>query len=121
MCYLTTGLDYLVIGNYLIKKIFFGKELIQSTLCPSIPAQFKLISENSTNKISEYRIRSNRWWIVPTFSLWDKYEISETIYQILLKADGKTPLSILLKDISIQSVQKELWDLWQRRLILVNK
>lgn len=122
VCYLTTGLHYLVIGDYLITKKEFSEEQLKE-LNIRIPVHIELAYErkyNSYNNVTaEYVIRPNH-----NHSYAQK--VSEDTFALLNLIGSKT---VRLKDLfdrnnavrknDEEAVWKDLKNLWEKRLIVL--
>jgi carbamoyltransferase len=122
VCYITTRLNYLVIGDYLIKK----KEVPPEThtkLLPFLPRHNILIQTNRYISMNEpariYEIKNN-------FENGYQAELSSGVFHILNQADGKTSLEELMKKTNVpgeetkKKILDEILDLWGKRFIGLN-
>jgi len=120
VCFLTTELNYLVIGDYLISK----KEIDCSTylnLVPSLPLHAELVHKrkyiSSIELVDTYEIEFN---ISKKFSVL----ISEQLFKILTLADGRKTLHTLIdyqnieESNTIQRIIEETNMLWKSRHIV---
>lgn len=120
ICYLTTGLHYMVAGNYLIKKrdIEFAQYL---DLIISLPTQMEL---NRTRKFNSLNSQ------VETFEIRDNYlntknksDISNDLFNILVHANGQSTINEIIEkndiltDKSKNELGIEVFDLLENRLI----
>lgn len=118
VCYLTTKLNYLVVGDYLVsKKESLTVDLLK--LAPSLPV-FSLL--HSTQKYSSLTEITNVYQLSLNYS--DKYttNLSPELYHMLVNADGKKSFLELLEDIGpslahAEELGNKIFDLWSRRLI----
>jgi hypothetical protein len=110
-CYLTSGLDYVVIEDFLIQR----KHAVP-------PVDELVIGFGATARLAR---RSNpgaagRDSVVHEIYLdyrpGRRMELSAQTYAILEQADGKTPVCELAADLT-DDLRTELADLWQNRLI----
>lgn len=139
VCYLTTKLNYLVVGDYLIKKREV-KPRHYLDMIPRIPLHIQLV--HTRKQVSEhqfedfYEIRDNflktknvmgsnaLFFPDLSFGLL-KADIQAPLYDALKKADGKTSLLELINndhqisgdDTEIESIMGEIIKLWTLRLI----
>jgi len=119
VCYLTTKLNYLVIGNYLInkKESSFEKYL---NMIIKIPLHVVL---TSTRKYTSFDSVENTYEI--GFNYDDRYnqKISYQMFSILQNADGNKILNDILNELDIRQGQnnivEEVAGLWASRLIEV--
>lgn len=119
VCFLTTKLHYLVVGDYLIGR----REDSQTrsvTLIPSLQKYALLeqtIKQRQGTQVTEYTVGCN-------YSLKYQTSISRYTYQILSLADGERSCTELLALATVpeevtQDVLREVLDLWVRRLIVM--
>ena len=122
VCFYTTKLNYLVIGDYLIKK----KEPtldIYLKLFLSLPKHNILTQTNKFISLNEpaklYEIKNN-------FDNGYQSKLSPEVFHILNQADGKTSLDDLMIKTNISTdenkkkVMAEILDLWGKRFIILN-
>ncbi len=121
ICYLTTKLDYLVVGDYLVTK----KEsrwqdylFLKPSLAPYITLHhLKQPGSNGTHSTFLY--------IQNTFDSQFKISLSPEIYRILWLADGKKNLKDIMVELGetddqkIQAVVFELIEMWAKRHIIL--
>lgn len=126
VCYLTTGLHYLVIGNYVVNKKAVGL---------SHPAHMNLTVSLPRSRILSQRqchVRGDQWKVifemqstVARFFAPSPIEVSEEMFRLLLRADGAQPLSALLDAEGIRNCERitdvirEIRELWSKRAIIV--
>lgn len=114
VCYLTSGLDYLVVGDYLLTKRGWGEAEL-NTLIPELPKAARLIQEDC------YRDKQQR--SVQNYIEWNyggslRHVIPNALHRILQLADGTTPLTELIKKAGIETpVYEPLLELWASRFI----
>ncbi|MEH1900568.1 MAG: carbamoyltransferase C-terminal domain-containing protein [Nostoc sp.] len=121
VCFLTTGLDYLVVGEYLIKKkeISWGNFL---SVRLSLPPHISLHQVKKSNSDGKF---SNLSYIGNSYDAEFQVEVSDEVFRVLTLADSeKTIASILGEDgetekEKAQRIVQELMELWSRRLILL--
>jgi carbamoyltransferase len=121
-CYLTTGLHYLVIGDYLVRKREMGPaDARYLGLAPALRLNRKLVRRAGLNG----HLAEGRFSIECTandFFCESKVHISPDLFQLLLAADGRRPALALLREAGIPeerwgALAGELVDLWGRRVI----
>ncbi len=102
-CFLTTGLDYLVIGDYIIEK---KPQFLQrvASLSPSLVTSAFLVECMDSHKKVFYEIRH-------VGKKHFKQDISQEMYQYLLHLDNAPESDEFIS---------ELYDIWSRRLIRMN-
>ncbi|HLP58031.1 MAG TPA: carbamoyltransferase C-terminal domain-containing protein, partial [Candidatus Deferrimicrobium sp.] len=124
VCFYTTKLNYLVIGDYLIKKKEAPTQAYLK-LIPSLPKHnilsqtHKFISLDEPAKI--YEIKNN---------ITDGYrsKLSAHVFHILNQADGKTTLGGLIEKTGMpidetgetKKILAEIIELWGKRFITLN-
>lgn len=121
VCFYTTKLNYLVIGDHLIRK----KEAPPDTylkLFPSLPRYNvltqtnKFISLNEAKKIYEIKNNIDKGY---------RSTLSPEVFHILNEADGKTALGDLMEKTGVSNDEKkkkiieEIMDLWGKRFIVM--
>lgn len=120
-CFLTTDLDYLVIGNYLISKD--KAELLHKLprfLIPQVPLHRKLVKSSYKDETGS---TVNRYICESTKSKYfcKPITISEQAFLTLIKADGNQTLEDLIPKSFAQETYKavinEVFDLWSLRAI----
>jgi carbamoyltransferase len=120
VCFLTTGLDHLVIGDYLISKE--NKDLIPAIdeLVVSLLQHTVIHSRKSFDSAERVSVKQA---IGFNYSTSHDYLISKGVFELLSRADGKTSLRDLLLHQHIthddlrRSALKEMEELWKRRYI----
>jgi carbamoyltransferase len=138
VCYLTTKLDYLVVGDYLIKKKKFDRSSYLE-LVPSLPLHIHL---SHTKKpisrdryVNIYNVRDNFLKLRNTISADDpsllsklsfgiiKANVSGDLFNVLTQVDGKKSFKELLNHRNFpdnngrESLIEEILNLWAMRLI----
>ncbi len=120
VCFLTTDLHYLIIGNYLIKKKNVQpKQFLQTIL--SVPAfcslvqSRKFISSSEVSWVWELQKNYDTRWAMP---------ISPEVYRLLSQADGKTSLGMLFRECKINrnmqaKIIEEIKELWAARSLIL--
>ncbi len=126
VCYLTTGLHYLVVGDYLVrKKETDSSHATLETLAPSLPISRRLVKrkdlaeDGSVNTIFEIEGTMSHFFARPVV------EVTENLFTILMNADGKKTLRALFEENGIEDeccrarVRGEIHDLWTQRIIIL--
>jgi carbamoyltransferase len=136
-CFLTTKLNYLVVGDYLISKKEIDN-LNYLSMVPSLPLHILLTHRKSLISATEYEnvyeIRDN--FLTSSQSVSEeshlfpqmafgmiKENVSEALYSLLLQVDGKKSLAELMNkhgaadDERKRSLIDEMLKLWTLRLI----
>jgi carbamoyltransferase len=115
VCFLTTALPELFIGDFRVKTKPFKAETLL-TLVPTLPMHMQLIGSRrwlTGARLGDVRqLRSNDPRHEPV-------DVSQDVYEILTHADGTRPLGDLVPAGSdnVDALISELFELWSRRLI----
>jgi carbamoyltransferase len=121
-CFLTTGLDYLIIYDYLIRKKELRRESYMS-LAPSLPEHVRL------TRTKRYASRNQ---MLTAYEIQNDYKtnygaaISPEMFDLLSAADGQAPLGALLRNFDGLSQEgeaaiiAEISELWSKRLIIMS-
>ena len=116
VCFITTGLHRLVIGDYVISK---GPKTLAhdlSSLVPELPIYAQL---RCLDRWVSYTKKSRIFQLGPMNHSQPFVEISDAAYDVLANADGKKTVGAIAKvdDRTGAALMDELWDLWVARLI----
>ena len=120
VCYLTSGLDYLVVGDYLAcKKAWQPEEL--AGLIVSLPKAALLRRED---RYVNHRERSFSYTLVWNYDSARRHALSEVVYKILQAADGEQSVGQLMFALGFSKKQQaqvleELPGLWSDRLLVL--
>ncbi|MDO9103413.1 MAG: carbamoyltransferase C-terminal domain-containing protein [Methylovulum sp.] len=120
VCYLTSGLDYLVVGDYLLTKRPWGEaELL--ALKPALPKAARLLKEDCYR---DYSQRSAQCYLEWNYDGGSRRVISGLAYDVLCHADGGVRLDDLLGKAELtleqrSSVCAEVTELWSSRFIML--
>lgn len=125
--YLTTGLNYLAIGSFLVcKKEGDPLPLVCQRLAIRLPRSRRLVQRQSeaergcVEDVFELGSTASRFFSQPTIRL------SREMFSILQKADGRQTLSDLttqagiLSADRIQELSAELFELWSKRGVILS-
>jgi carbamoyltransferase len=120
VCYLTSGLDYLVVGDYLVTKKDWGSDQM-ATLIVTLPKAAVLSRED---RYISYTERGFSHFLAWNYDTSRRYPLSDVWYQVLQQADGLRTLQQLMTDLGIGDEQQnqvfeELPTLWSDRLIIL--
>lgn len=121
VCFLTTGLDCLVVGEYLIKKkkICWRNYLSLRLLLPPY------ISLHQVKKTSKKDKFDNFFYIKNSYDKKFEIRVSALLFRFLMLHDGKKTVGNLLQENGyteeekVKAIVKELLELWSQRLILL--
>lgn len=120
VCYMTSGLDYLVVGDYLArKKDWQPKDLVG--LIVSLPKAAVLLREDRYISHSE---RGFSYALVWNYDSARRHVLSEVGYKILQAADGEQSVARLMFTLGFSKEQQaqvleELPGLWSDRLLVL--
>ena len=126
VCYLTTGLHYLVIGDYLArKKETDASHAVLETLAPSLPNSRRLVKRKGqaegggVNTVLEIEGTMSHYFARTVVA------VSTDVFSILMGADGEKSLQELIEENGIDDdhrralVREEMHDLWTQRIIIL--
>lgn len=121
VCYLTSGLNYLVVGDYLVTKKDWGNEQLE-TLIVTLPKAAVLSRED---RYISYTERGFSYFLTWNYDASRRYSLSDVWYQVLQQADGLRTLRQLMNDLEFEAEQQnqifeELPSLWSDRLIILH-
>jgi carbamoyltransferase len=120
--YLTTGLDYLVIGDCLVIKNTIDWNRSLQELNIAIPPYIQMHqywgSNRSGQMVSDCELRN-------TYDEGFHYPISETLYDLLVAASVEPHLNVLLEQFSVPEQEKrilvdDIVQLWERRMVILS-
>lgn len=126
-CYLTTSIDLLIVGPYLIRKKPVNDNFY-SAICMlklSIPASRKLVQRRreetgSTTFMFSLEATASRYFAAAAI------DISPDLYRVLLQADGSAQLSDVFAECHVEleehrrGLLKEILHLWKRRAVVLH-
>jgi predicted NodU family carbamoyl transferase len=111
-CYLTTGLDYLVIDDFVVRRRP-GAELAFDGLAPRLRSAARLVKKIKQTAAGEHEICHELFLDHPKGG---SAEISPELFRLLEFADGTRTLRSLSGEDGIgEDVRRELYGLWQQR------
>ena len=121
VCFLTTGLDYLVVGEYLIKKkeVSWQNYLSLKLLLPPH------ISLHQVKKVCTNSKFDNLFYIGNSYDTKFQVGVSAEVFRVLTLANSEKTVGNLLnengetKEGKTQRIVEELMKLWSQRLILL--
>ncbi|WP_415878276.1 carbamoyltransferase [Methylomonas sp. TEB] len=121
VCYLTSGLNYLVVGDYLVTKKDWGNEQL-AKLFVTLPKAAVLTREDRYISPNE---RGYGYFLVWNYDTSRRHPLSEAWYKILLEADGKQSVGQLMLSLGLPGERQaqayeELTGLWSDRLIILH-
>ena len=113
-CFLTTGIDYLIIDDYLVRKA--GDQLAgMDELIPGFRPVTRLAKHRKALPSGDYEMT---YEIYLDYSSGSSAQISAQLYSLLEAVDGSQPLKSYLgsEDLAAE-LRPELFRLWQERFI----
>jgi carbamoyltransferase len=126
VCYLTTGLHYLVVGDYVVlKRETDSCRAALDTLAPSLPNSRRLVKRKGlvdggkVNTLFEIEGTMSHFFSRPDV------EVTPHLFSILMAADGKKTLTKLFEENGIAEeccrarVREEMEHLWAQRIIIL--
>jgi carbamoyltransferase len=121
VCFLTTKLDYLVVGDYLItrKEVDWRKYLL---LKSSLPAYISLHQVKGLSPDFKPTMCSS---IRNSYKSDFQYALSDRLFKVLMLADGEKMLAHIIdkdhkeNDGEVKEIVQELIELWSQRLIIL--
>ena len=135
VCFLTTGLHYLVVGNFLVsKRPSFAMDEdnddanvmdntdARLTLIPSMPTIRRLVRSDRAGK-TIHRIESTQSFV---YSRRPEAQISDAMFNILSHSDHSSTMGELLEQSGIRdlcgrrTLVRELLDLWSKRMVALH-
>jgi carbamoyltransferase len=118
VCFLTTKLHYLVLGDYIVRRKDHG-DAAHSGLAPSLPKYTRMRQTKQYTSASEM---TKRFELSNSYDDQYKVAISSEAFSILLSADGKMSLAELIDSNGIggdkrKAIIDEFLDLWAGRAV----
>jgi carbamoyltransferase len=119
--FLTTGLDYLVVGDYLVRKRAASWDE-QMAMKVSLPPYVRL---SLTKGLVERKSMAPRYEIHTSYDSKFRRKLSEELGNLLIGLDGEKTIGELLRHSAVgkdreQSLMAELKDLWSERLVIMH-
>jgi carbamoyltransferase len=125
VCYLTTGLDYLVVGDYVAKKKEAVSDAAVEALVPSLPKSRKLVKRTSPGRSGESKTVYEIDGTMSNYFARRALPVSPEVFAVLMAADGQRTLATLLEEAGVADadrrtqVREELENLWVQRVIIL--
>ena len=125
VCFLTTGLNYLVIGNYLVsKKQVDDSYRAYQTLVPELPKCRRLVQRKSRVADGELKTVFEIEGTMSRFFARPAIAVSEQVFSVLEAADGKKTIGKLLAQSRLDEAGRtelvhEMLELWSQRFIIL--
>jgi carbamoyltransferase len=121
VCYLTTKLDYLIAGDYLVTR----KELCWQDYLLLRPSLAPHATLHQTKKPNSCGTHSTQRFIQNTIDPQFQQSISPEVYSVLYSADGERRLKDIMAELGeaddrkVQAVILEVIDIWAQRHIVL--
>lgn len=113
VCFLTTDLNHLVVGHFIVSKKEFDKEELLN-LAASLPSYSRLVQMKSSGTNGAFVLTHA---ITNSYND-DEHAISESLFNVLMNSDGNEKLSaVIKKQTSEAEIVNDIFDLWQKRVI----
>jgi carbamoyltransferase len=118
-CFLTSGLDCLVVGTCLVSKVSLS-ELKAALLgfVPSIPSHWHLLQWSSVEGAGEQRVHTAIETNPASPDHHRLHEVTPEVFRILQNSDGRRTLSSIVGRPISEAMQLELFHLWTERGLL---
>jgi carbamoyltransferase len=124
VCFLTTDLNYLVVGDYLVsKKEHVTLQSAYQTLVPGLPVSRRLAKRRNfaTPETPVFQIEGtmSRYFARPTL------EILPEVFSVLLASDGRKSLRMLFEEANVpegearENAIVQILDLWSQRILIL--
>jgi len=124
VCFLTTGLNYLVVGDYLVsKKQPDAPRRAYETLAPSLPNCRRLVKRKSLVARGDLRTVFEIEGTMSRFFARPVAQVSEAVFSVLEAADGRTTLGELFERSAVtdgdgrEEALRQILELWAQRFI----
>lgn len=126
VCYLTTGLHYLVIGDYVaVKRETDSCRTALDTLVPSLPNSRRLVKRKGLVDSGKVATLFEIEGTMSHFFARPDVEVTPELFSILMAADGNKTLTKLFEENGITEeccrarVREEIDHLWAQRIIIL--
>jgi carbamoyltransferase len=120
VCFLTSGLDYLVIGDYLVRKCATTSEALANfhlslSPCSQLTSTLAFAGHNQPEK---------RYEVVRNYDQLRRRTISERAHEVIAAAKPGRPVADVLAQCGLNgergALMDELFDLWSDRFVIVS-
>jgi carbamoyltransferase len=125
VCYLTTGLHYLVIGDYLAHKKIDPRHVAMESLVPRLPNSRRLVKRKGLVNDGDVNTLFEIEGTMSHFFARTVVEVTPDLFSILMGAEGKKTLGKLFEENGITDeccrarVREEIHSLWTQRIIIL--
>jgi carbamoyltransferase len=127
VCYLTTGLNHLVIGSYLVcRKEVDPLPLVYQKLAVRLPRSRKLVQRQSEIEPGRAEVVFELDSATSSYFSQHLIGISMDMFRVLQKSNGRLTLSDLTAQLGIfdadriQTLTEELIELWSKRGVILS-
>ena len=118
VCYLTSGLNYLVVGDYLVEKKPFTLELMDNMVI-DLPLALEM---KEHTRFIDYESRATEYLLEWNYKHGSPRKISKVAYAVLKASAAEDTLSQLVSRCGLTidaSLRQEIFDLWQERRVII--
>lgn len=126
VCYLTTGLHYLVVGDYVVHKKEAGSARAAfETLVPSLPNSRRLVKRKSFAEPGRWKTVFEIEGTMSRFFARPVVEVTPEVFSLLLAATGSKTLAEVCEETGTTGderrarVMEEVENLWAQRVIIL--
>jgi carbamoyltransferase len=120
-CFLTTGIQYLVVGEHLVTKPPQPDPAQVRRLVPGLRAHQKLVQRRAAGGAIRYAIEST----ASGFFAQASTPVAQDVFTVLLAADGTSSIEAIcrgagiVQDERLAALTRELLQLWDRRKVVL--
>lgn len=125
VCFLTTGLDYLVVGDYIAQKKDPATAAAFEALVPSLPKSRKLVKRTTLSAAGKWKTIFEIEGTMSPYFARRAVTISAEVFAVLLVADGNRTLAALFEETETPNadrraqMREEIEDLWTKRIVIL--
>jgi carbamoyltransferase len=123
VCFLTTGLDYLVVGDYIAQKKETVADDAFEALVPSLPKSRKLVKRTGLGGSGQWESVYEIQGTMSNYFARRVVTVSPEVFAVLMAADGTRTLATLFAETGATDayrraqVREEMENLWDKRII----
>jgi carbamoyltransferase len=123
VCFLTTGLDYLVVGDYIAQKKETVADDAFEALVPSLPKSRKLVKRTGLGGSGQWESVYEIQGTMSNYFARRVVTVSPEVFAVLMAADGNRTLATLFAETGATDadrraqVREEMENLWDKRII----
>lgn len=123
VCFLTTGLDYLVVGDYIAQRKETVADDAFEALVPSLPKSRKLVKRTGLGGPGQWRSVYEIQGTMSNYFARRVVTVSPEVFAVLMAADGNRTLATLFAETGAPDadrraqVREEMENLWDKRII----